>query len=134
VQQYTSFSCIWCLHLAIDSVKNTFTSHIDKKNIFNIFVETLSLYIFTIWKSIVYNLFCRDGIYFDKIFHSFSFVDWFCLFIYLWVLTFPLLDCSEFGNFVIILIYKLNLSILKSPTLNDFLTFNLKWIIYWNEI
>jgi hypothetical protein len=25
------------------------------------------LNIFTIWKSIVYNLFCRDGIYFDKI-------------------------------------------------------------------
>jgi hypothetical protein len=31
---------------------------------------------------------------------------WFCLFIYLWVLTFPLEDCSEFGNFVITLIYK----------------------------
>jgi hypothetical protein len=28
---------------------------------------TLSLYIFTICKSIIYNLFCRDGIYFDKI-------------------------------------------------------------------
>jgi hypothetical protein len=28
---------------------------------------------------------------------------WFCLFIYLWVLTFPLLDCSEFGNFFITL-------------------------------
>jgi hypothetical protein len=37
-------------------------------------------------------------------FHSFLVVDWFCLFIYLWVLTFPLLDCSEFGNFVITLI------------------------------
>ena len=37
-------------------------------------------------------------------FHSFSVVDWFCMFIYLWVLTFPLLDCSEFGNFVITLI------------------------------
>ena len=48
--------------------KNTFTSHIDKQNIFDIFVETLSLYIFTIWKSIVYNLFCRDEkIDFDKI-------------------------------------------------------------------
>jgi hypothetical protein len=34
-------------------------------------------------------------------FHSFPVVDWFCLFIYLWVLSFPLLDCSEFGNFVI---------------------------------
>ena len=38
-------------------------------------------------------------------FHSFPVVDWFCLYIYLWVLTFPLLDCSEFGNFVITLIY-----------------------------
>ena len=38
-----------------------------KKYIFDIFVGTLSLFIFTIWKSIVYNLFCRDGIYFDKI-------------------------------------------------------------------
>jgi hypothetical protein len=37
-------------------------------------------------------------------FHIFSVVDWFCLFIYLWVLTFPLEDCSEFGNFVITLI------------------------------
>ena len=27
-----------------------------------------------------------------------------CLFIYLWVLTFPLENCSEFGNFVITLI------------------------------
>jgi hypothetical protein len=34
-------------------------------------------------------------------FHCFPVVDWFCLFIYLWVLTFPLLDYSEFGNFVI---------------------------------
>jgi hypothetical protein len=25
------------------------------------------LHIFTIWKCIAYNLFCRDGIYFDKI-------------------------------------------------------------------
>jgi hypothetical protein len=37
-------------------MSDTFTSHIDKKNIFDIFVDTLSLYIFTIWKSIVYNL------------------------------------------------------------------------------
>jgi hypothetical protein len=37
-------------------------------------------------------------------FHSFPVDDWFCLFIYLWVFTFPLLDCSEFGNFVITLI------------------------------
>jgi len=37
-------------------------------------------------------------------FHSFPVVDWFCLFIYLWVLTYPLEDCSEFGNFAITLI------------------------------
>jgi len=38
-------------------------------------------------------------------FHSFPVVDWFCLFIYLWVLTFPLEDCAEFGNIVITLMY-----------------------------
>ena len=41
-------------------------------------------------------------------FPSFPVVDWFCLFIYLWVLTFPLKDCSEFGNFVITLISSTN--------------------------
>jgi hypothetical protein len=30
------------------------------------FLTSLSLYIFTIWKCIAYNFFCRDGIYFDK--------------------------------------------------------------------
>jgi hypothetical protein len=35
--------------------------------------------------------------------HSFPVVDWFCLFIYLWVFTFPLKDCPGFGNFVITL-------------------------------
>ena len=35
---------------------------------------------------------------------SFPVVDWFCLFIDLWVLNFPLEDCSVFGNFVITLI------------------------------
>jgi hypothetical protein len=34
---------------------------------FSQFSGCWSLYIFTIWKSIVYNRFCRDGIYFDKI-------------------------------------------------------------------
>jgi hypothetical protein len=37
-------------------------------------------------------------------FYSFPVVDWFCLFIFVWVLTFPLDDCSEFDNFVITLI------------------------------
>jgi hypothetical protein len=36
-------------------------------------------------------------------FHNFPVVDWFCLFIHLWVLTLPLEDCSEFDNFVITL-------------------------------
>jgi hypothetical protein len=31
------------------------------------FTKKFSLYIFTIWKSIVYYRLCRDGIYFDKI-------------------------------------------------------------------
>jgi hypothetical protein len=35
------------------NVKDTFTSHIDKKNIFDIFVDTLSLYMFC--SSIVIN-------------------------------------------------------------------------------
>ena len=40
-------------------------------------------------------------------FPSFPVVDWFCLFIDLWVLTFPLEDCSVFGNFVITLIQRI---------------------------
>ena len=35
---------------------------------------------------------------------SFPVVDWFCPFVNLWVLPFPLEDCSVFGNFVITLI------------------------------
>jgi hypothetical protein len=35
---------------------------------------------------------------------SFPVVDWFCLFVDLWVLPFPLEECSVFGNFVITLI------------------------------
>ena len=31
--------------------------------------------------------------------------NWFCLFVDLWVLPFPLEDCSVFGNFVITLIW-----------------------------
>ena len=37
-------------------------------------------------------------------FSQFSGCSLICLFIYLWVLTFPLGDCSEFGNFCITLI------------------------------
>jgi hypothetical protein len=40
--------------------------------------------------------------------HSFPVDDWFCLFIYLWVLIFPLEVCSEFGNFVITLIHNVS--------------------------
>jgi hypothetical protein len=38
-------------------------------------------------------------------FPSFPIVDWFCLFIYSWVLTFPLEDYLEFSNFVITLMH-----------------------------
>ena len=51
-------------------------------------------------------------------FHSFPVVDWFFLFIYVWVLTFPLLDCSEFCNFFITLI-----SITYNFVLSGFYTF-----------
>jgi hypothetical protein len=38
-----------------------------QKNILTFLLTSLSLYIFTIWKCIVYHRLCRDGIYFDKI-------------------------------------------------------------------
>jgi hypothetical protein len=38
-------------------------------------------------------------------FPSFPVVDWFCLFVDIWVLPFPLEDCSVFGNFVITLMH-----------------------------
>ena len=38
-------------------------------------------------------------------FPTFPVVDWFCLFAYIWVLSFPLEDCLESGNFVITLIW-----------------------------
>jgi hypothetical protein len=45
--------------------KHFYVTHWQKK--FLTFWTSLSLYIFTIWKCIVHNFFCRDGIYFDKI-------------------------------------------------------------------
>jgi hypothetical protein len=60
-------------------------------------------------------------------FPSFPVVNWFCLFMYVWVLTFPLEDCTEFGNFVITLIYW-NEHIVT--VMNIYL---LRWTyIYWN--
>ena len=56
-------------------------------------------------------------------FYGFPVVDWFCLFVYLWVLNFPLLDCSEFGNFVITLILReRNGSGRVVTSTNDFVT------------
>ena len=46
--------------------KYFYVTHWQKKYPWH-FVTSLSLYIFTKWKCIAYNLFCRDGIYFDKI-------------------------------------------------------------------
>jgi hypothetical protein len=48
VQQYTSFSCIWCIHLAID--KNNFTSHI-KKYYFWHFCWLPYLYAFSLYEN-----------------------------------------------------------------------------------
>jgi hypothetical protein len=47
--------------------KKPFTSHIDKKVFLTFLLTSLFLYIFTIWKCIVYYRLCRHGIYFDKI-------------------------------------------------------------------
>jgi hypothetical protein len=85
----TSFSCIWCFtsrnwfamqgpvaiilissHVIFIWERGYWTRAMKCtliKKIFDIFVETLSLYIFTIWKCIAYHRLCRDGIYFDKI-------------------------------------------------------------------
>jgi hypothetical protein len=77
-KMYTSWRFSWNLHNIIYylksllthkntvNVKNIFTSHIDKKIFLTFSLTSLSLYIFTIWKCIAYNRFCRDGIYFDK--------------------------------------------------------------------
>jgi hypothetical protein len=62
----TSLFCGYKCPLDGVSVRLLHEKH-DRGNNFDIFVDTLSLYIFTIWKSIAYNLFCRDEIYFDKI-------------------------------------------------------------------
>jgi hypothetical protein len=49
-------------------MSKTFLRHtLIKKYFWHFVFDHLSLFLFTIWKSIVYNLFCRDGIYFDKI-------------------------------------------------------------------
>ena len=63
---------------------------------------------------------------------SFPVVDWLCLFIYLWVLTFPLLDCSEFGNFVITLIHW-DVSSSAVPTLRQWSRCCQQnaWLLYW---
>ena len=57
----------WSILTTKVNVKNTFTSHIDKKKNLTFVLTSLPLYIFTIWKSIVYYRLYRDGIYFDKI-------------------------------------------------------------------
>ena len=48
-------------------------------------------------------------------FPSFPVVDWFFLFVDLWVFTFPLEDCSVFGNFAITLILNKYLSVNRYP-------------------
>jgi hypothetical protein len=55
---------LWQLfYLFCSFLRHTLT----KKTSLTFFLTSLSLYIFTIWKCIAYNFFCRVGIYFDKI-------------------------------------------------------------------
>jgi hypothetical protein len=63
--------------------------------------------------------------------HSFPVVDWFCLFIYLWIMTFPLEDCSEFGNFVITLIFS-ELQLLITPLVSLSFSYisNIRYLLY----
>jgi hypothetical protein len=92
----------------------TLTSHIDK-TISLTFLLTPYLYTFSLYENPSFIIFSAETEYTISLempvpsqghcgFHSFSVVDWFCLFINLWVLTFSLQDCSEFCNFVITLI------------------------------
>jgi hypothetical protein len=46
-----------------------------KKYPWHFFLTSLSLYIFTIWKCIAYNRFCRDGIYFKETTDTASFAS-----------------------------------------------------------
>ena len=82
------------IHLEIDS-----EGRLRKQ----LFTTKEMISIFPLWTFHLQNVYVAT---FQQRFHMeyISFVDWFCLFIYLWVLTFPLEDCSEFGNFVITLI------------------------------
>ena len=72
-------------------------------------------------------------------FPSFLVVDWCCLFIYLWILTFPLEDCSEFGNLVITLIEVYNKQIIACHfsyhTRSAFGWINgFVWTMPWNSL
>ena len=48
----------WIILTTKVNIKNTFTSHIDKNIFLTFWLTSLSLYIFTIWKSIVYYRLC----------------------------------------------------------------------------
>jgi hypothetical protein len=60
--------------------KYFYVTHCQKK--FLTFLTSLSLYIFTIWKCITYNFFCRDGIYFDKGPVAIILISWNVIFIW----------------------------------------------------
>ena len=67
LEQNRSNSCHNSTKLSEVNVKNFLRHTLIKKYLWHFCFEHLSLYIFTIWKSIVYYRLCRDGIYFDKI-------------------------------------------------------------------
>jgi hypothetical protein len=77
-------------------IKNNFTSHIDKK-IFLTFLLTPYLYTFSLYENPSFIIFSAETEYISLEipvpsqghygFYSFPVVDWFCVFIYLWVFS-----------------------------------------------
>jgi hypothetical protein len=58
-------------------------------------------------------------------------VDWFCLFMYLWVLTFPLENCSEFGNFVItLMLSRVHLLVTRKASTVPYYLYITEWKYY----
>jgi hypothetical protein len=68
-----------------------------------VFLTFTSLSLVLLWK--LFYLFCSSIVIYT-VFHSFPVVDWFCLFIYLWVLTFP---CKIVRSSVILLLPSLSI-------------------------
>ena len=79
------------------NVKNNFRSHIDKKIFLTFLLTSLSLYIFTIWKCIVYHRLCRDKIMVSeyKLFKRSNKTNLFNWAIWIWIVNLALLIYRE---------------------------------------